>query len=431
MSSSSAIAEFLSKHRLLANQYDPNVIIAAFLDEMEKGLAGAPSCLAMIPSYISIPAKAPKNEKIIVLDAGGTNFRTALIRFDKQSVPHTEYFTNNPMPGIERELTTDQFFNAIADYIQPVLDKSNRIGFCFSYPATIDRQRDGTLLYWAKEIKAPGVVGKKIAANLVATLGQRKLPVPSSVLILNDTVASLLAGVSATKFSTGYRYVGFILGTGTNTAYIESNERVLKEKGLVKTGSQAINIEAANFNKIERGDIDIAFDKKTSSPGKHILEKMISGGYIGPLCHTVLNAAASERVLSTAAGRILLKHPPFVTRDLDAIIEGSFSSKAPFTSLNKKDADAMRTMVTEIVERAAVLTAANLAAGVLKATDKGKNGKKVCISADGTVYYKLYSFRQRAEKILKHILDPYGITCEIVKVSDAPIIGTAVAGLSG
>jgi hexokinase len=430
MAEPSQLTRFLSKHHLLATLYDPETIIASFLDEMKKGLSCRSSCLAMIPSYIGIPEKPPKNEKIIVLDAGGTNFRTALIRFDKQSVPHTDYFTNNAMPGIERELTANEFFNSIADYIKPVLAESNRIGFCFSYPATINRQRDGTLLYWAKEIKAPGVVGKKIAASLTATLRQRALPVPASILILNDTVASLLAGVSATKFSPGYSYVGFILGTGTNTAYIESNERILKEKGLDPSAGQAINIEAANFNKMERGDIDIAFDQKTSSPGKHVLEKMISGGYIGPLCHAALNTAASERVLSTAAGRVLLEHQPFVTRDLDAIVEGSFSAKAPFSTLAKEDTAAIRAIVTEIVERAAVLTAANLAAGVIKATDAGKRGRKACISADGTVYYKLYSFRQRAEKILTRVLEPYGITCEIVKVADAPIIGTAVAGLS-
>jgi hexokinase len=431
MPATSTIGLFLSKHRLLASQYDPKSMIACFLEEMEKGLSGRKSCLAMIPSYISLPDKAPKNETIIVLDAGGTNFRTALIRFDAKSTPHIEYFTNNAMPGTECELTKEEFFNAIADYIRPVLSKSNRIGFCFSYPATIDRARDGTLLYWTKEIKAPGVVGKKIAAGLVSTLQKRAFPLPASVLILNDTVASLLAGVSATKFSPQYRYVGFILGTGTNTAYMESNKRIKKEKGLDPSGSQAINIEAANFNKIERGDIDIAFDRKSNSPGKHVLEKMISGGYIGPLCHAALNAAASEKVLSPAAGRMLLKRPQFVTRDLDAILEGSFASKGAFASLAKEDALAVRTIVTEIVERAAVLTAANLAAGVIKATDAGKSGKKVCISADGSVYYKLYSFRQRAEKVLFKVLDPYGISCEIVKVADAPIIGTAVAGLAG
>jgi hexokinase len=98
---------FLLKHRLLADQYGAEEIVAAFHSEMEKGLAGNQSSLAMIPSYISVPETPPKNQKIIVLDAGGTNFRTALVRFDKESVPHIDYFANNPMPGIDKEVTKE------------------------------------------------------------------------------------------------------------------------------------------------------------------------------------------------------------------------------------------------------------------------------------------------------------------------------------
>ncbi|MBN2035637.1 MAG: hypothetical protein JW768_02730 [Chitinispirillaceae bacterium] len=426
-----AIAQFLKEHRLLASQYDPAGIIADFLEEMENGLSGGPSSLAMIPSYITLPSRPPKNEKIIVLDAGGTNFRTALVRFDKESTPHIDYFTNHAMPGIERELSKEEFFGAIADYLQPVLAESGRIGFCFSYPATIDRTRDGALLYWTKEIKAPGVVGQKIAANLVAELKRRSVAVPTSLLILNDTVASLLAGVSATRFSPSYCYAGFILGTGTNTAYIESNARIVKERGLDPDRSQAINVEAANFSRIERGDIDTSFDATTTLPGRHVLEKMISGGYIGLLCHHALNTAAAEGVLSPAAGALLAEHPPLKTKDLDSILGGSFKSTEPFASLGHDDTQKIRAIVTEIVERAAVLSAANVSAAVIKASRAGGGNKRVCVSVDGSVYYKLYSFRQRVEKKLGGLLEPYGIAHEIVKVSDAPIIGAAVAGLAG
>ena len=35
--------QFLSKHHLLASQYQAQDILTAFLDEMKKGLAGQPS----------------------------------------------------------------------------------------------------------------------------------------------------------------------------------------------------------------------------------------------------------------------------------------------------------------------------------------------------------------------------------------------------
>jgi hexokinase len=419
--------QFLLKHHLSAGQYDAGEIVQAFLDEMSLGLAGTKSSLAMIPTFITVPGKAPKNEKIIVLDAGGTNFRTALVAFDRDSVPHIESFVNNPMPGIEKELGKEDFFNLIADYIKPVLAESDRLGFCFSYPAVIDRERDGRLLYWTKEIKAPGVVGQKILASLAQTLQKRSLPCPSKMLMLNDTVAALLAGVTATTFSREHRYIGFILGTGTNTAYIEKNGLIKKETGLPAAGDMAINCESANFNKINRGDIDIAFDNSTSGPGKYVLEKMVSGAYLGNLCHRILVTAASEGVLSKAAQQ---DQQTITTQSLDALLSGEPDKEHNFKECSDDERALIRAIVSAVVERAALLTAINMAAPIIKSEKDGGGKKKYCISADGSVFYKLYSFRERAEKYLAEILKPYTVEYKIVKINDAPIIGTAVAGLA-
>jgi hexokinase len=422
-------AGFLSRHRLLASQYSAKDIIAAFLGEMDKGLSGAESSLAMIPSFIPIPQNAPKNEKIIVLDAGGTNFRTAIIRFDENSVPHKEYFANNSMPGIEKELGKEDFFNLIADYIKPVLKESNRLGFCFSYPALIDRDRDGTLLYWTKEVKAPAVVGQKILANIAATLKKRGLPCPEHMDILNDTVASLLAGVTATRFSQEYSYIGFILGTGSNTAYIERNGNIKKEMNLPPAETMAINCESANFNKIDRGDIDIAFDKTTASPGKYVLEKMVSGGYLGSLCMRILECAAQEGLLSAETRQKLGGLDSSNAKYVSSIVAGQAAQLAPLAGCAAADLETMRAVLDAVVDRAALLTAINMSSPIVKSVRDHGSRRKYCISADGTVYYKLHSLRQRAENYLAEILKPHGVEHRIVKIDEAPIIGTAVAGL--
>jgi hexokinase len=430
MSDSSRLQQFLLKHRLAAMQYDSKEIVRAFLNEMEKGLAGKDSSLAMISSYIPVPQKAPKNEKIIVLDAGGTNFRTALIEFDEDSKPFITYFTNNPMPGVKNELKKTEFFDQIVDYIRPILKESNRLGFCFSYPTLIDKQRDGKLLYWTKEVKVPEVVGEKILSNISLTLRRRGLPTPEKMLLLNDTVASLLAGVTSTHFSPEYNYIGFILGTGTNTCYIESNKNIGKEKGLDPSASQAINIESANFNKFDRGDIDLAFDAATANPGKCVIEKMISGAYLGNLCHKILLTAASEGLFSQTAQQTFLTMAPLYTPDLDSILSDPADRQKTFGDLPDDDTIAIKGIILELIERAALFTAINLAAVMLKTPAK-REGMKYCISADGSVYYKLFSFKQRAEEYLSEILKPYNIEFKIVHVKDAPIIGTAVAGLVG
>ncbi len=421
--------KFLSKHRLLASQYQVREILGAFLDEMEKGLAGQTSSLAMIPSYVPVPERAPQDEKIIVLDAGGTHFRTAVVRFDRDSVPRVENFTDHPMPGVDKEVDKEEFFDRIADYLKPVIKESRRLGFCFSYPALIDRQRDGQLLYWTKEIKAPGVVGEKILANLSRALDKRGLPRPTNMIILNDTVAALLAGVAATRFSMEYNYLGFILGTGTNIAYIESNGRIKKESGLPADGSMAINCESANFNKFSRGDIDLAFDETTAGPGRHVLEKMISGGYLGSLCYRVLEVASAEGVISAGAERKLKNLETLGTPFLSDILTGAPDIRSDFGEGGAGDLETVRTIISEVVERAAVLTAINMSAPIIRLAGNGSRKRKYSISADGSVYYKLHSYRERAEKHIAEILKPYDVEYKIVQVEEGPLIGAAVSGL--
>jgi len=101
----------------------------------------------------------------------------------------------------------------------------------FFIPSEILPNRDGRLLYFCKEVQAPGVVGQLIGRNLLEALGMPE----KQIVLLNDTVATLLAGKSA---SIGHEYetfIGYILGTGTNTCYNENNFNILKTKSrLIK-----------------------------------------------------------------------------------------------------------------------------------------------------------------------------------------------------
>ncbi len=403
---------------------------------MGRGLAGETSSLAMIPSYIPPPGQPPRNRTVLAVDAGGTHFRTALIRFDTDSVPHVEYRTTHAMPGAEGELSREEFFNRIADYLQPVIGESDRLAFCFSYPALIGRDRDGTLLYWTKEIRAPQVVGEKILANLEFALRRRRLPCPAHGLLLNDTVAALLAGCTAMGFAPYTSYVGFILGTGTNTAYIERNAAIRKESGLPPDGSMAINCEAANFNRIPRGDIDLAFDADTALPGKYVLEKMISGAYLGGLCHRILKTAAQEGVLGEQAARDLEARKTYEPKQIGAMFSGLPAGETreagedPQAHWPGEDRRTARDVVSAVVERAALITAVNMAAPIVKPVREGRRPERVCVSADGSVYFKLPTFRERAERHLTAILDPLSISHEVVHVEEATLIGTAVAGLT-
>jgi len=157
---------------------------------MFKGLKGKESSLRMIPTYIEADNQFFTDVPVVAIDAGGTNFRAALIKFSKQGKLEISNIINAWMPGLEGEISKDEFFQTIAGYVKPLAEKTNRIGFCFSYPTEILPDKDGKLLQFCKEVKAPGVVGQLIGKNLLETMGMPG----KKIILLNDTVATLLAG---------------------------------------------------------------------------------------------------------------------------------------------------------------------------------------------------------------------------------------------
>ena len=166
---------FLEDKGLDAARIDPDRILQDFISEMEKGLAGRKSSLAMIPTFVGIDKPIPQEKPTIVIDAGGTHLRVATVTFERNGKPQVDNFTQQAMPGVERELDKEEFYQQFIQAILPVADKAETVGFCFSYPAEISPDLDGKLLTWSKEIKAPDVQGEWIGKNIFSRLAQQGL----------------------------------------------------------------------------------------------------------------------------------------------------------------------------------------------------------------------------------------------------------------
>ena len=149
--------------------------------------------------------------------------------------------------------------------------------------------------------------------------------------LLNDTVATLLAGKSLACIGRFESYVGFILGTGTNTAYVERNLNITKRNDLPAAGSMAINVESGNFGKCPRGLLDEEFDASTVNPGYNAFEKMISGAYLGGLCLAVLKAASREELISQKAGQWITSLPGLSTAEVSDFLKNPAGDPAPFS----------------------------------------------------------------------------------------------------
>jgi hexokinase len=427
------VVRFLKKYQMDYLDVDIDANVEAFLDEMKRGLEGKKSSLVMIPTYIETGGEVPSNKRVIVVDAGGTNFRVATVYFDDQKRPLIENLKLHKMPGIGQEVGRDEFFKIMAGYLKDVAAVSDRIGFCFSYAVDMQPNKDGRLIRFSKEVKAPGVIGELIGENLNKGLAAAGLGGNKHIVLLNDTVVTLLAGCGYKNRTFG-SYVGFILGTGTNCCYIEQNGRITKNKSLDASRNMIINTESGGFGRCHRGKLDISYDKTTINPGAQKLEKMISGAYLGPLCLFVMKKACKEKLLSPAAAEAVTQIADLDTKDLNYFMLYPFGDNILAEACKKGTSDdtlAMCYLSDRLIERAAKLTAINLSAMAIASGKGPAPTQPICIVAEGTTFYHLRNLKPRVDFYLKQYLEnKRGVFHEIIGVDNATLIGSAIAGLT-
>ena len=413
------VIDFLKRHGMDYEDIDIDENCRIFLDEMQRGLDGQKSSLAMLPTYIETLREIPLNKPVIVMDAGGTNFRVATVYFDNDKKPvickengqplgQNEKLQTYQMPGVGQQVSKEKFFRIIASYIKNVIAKSEHIGFCFSYPIEMFPNKDGRVSHFSKEIQAKEVIGEMIGENLNRAIAALDRGSKKQIVLFNDTVTALLAGRSSFPDRTFDSYIGFILGTGTNCCYIEQNINITKTKGLSPAKSQIVNVESGGFAKAPQGTIDRRFDASSVSPGTYTFEKMISGAYLGPLCLKVIQAAAENGLFSNTSAKKLKNINQLSTKDVSDFMCYPTSNANPLScavyGAAEDDAITLYYLLDRLIERAAKLTAINLSSVAIK-SGKGQNPcRPLCIVAEGTTFYHLKSLKQKVQYYLKQYL---------------------------
>lgn len=400
--------DFIESLGLSVGQYDTASLMQSFFSEMDHGLAGEESSLAMLQAYLNVGGKIEKNRKVIFIDAGGTHLRVGTAVFDEEGSLQIGDFRKTGMIGLDGRISKAEFFEMLADRVMPIINESDAIGFCFSYPCEIQPGHDGRLLHWTKGVDAPEVVGCLIGEELNKVFDARGIA-RKKIVLLNDTVATLLAGVAEGSARDAKGYVGFILGTGTNTAYLE--------KGNV------INVESGGFNQLAQTDIDRELDATTRNPGKQIFEKMISGTYLGPLTLVALKKAA----LSESGARAIAELNTLSLIHIDNFAAENGRDIGPLgdSRFSADDEKVIREVFAAVVTRAAHLSAVNLAVAAIR-----NEVSPVCINLDGSTFFKTFGLREQAEAELKKLLDQAGVDYFCVHIDDAPVVGAVIAALS-
>lgn len=262
-------------------------LVRAFSLEMKRGLVGTKSSLKMIPAYIDRPTGKEKG-RFIGLDVGGTNFRILELELrgsEKCRVLRERNFTLEAkcITGSGKDL-----FDFLADRVKDSIDTKRGIidlGYTFSFPTDQSSLVSGRLLGWTKGFSARGVIGEDVVKLLSEAFTRKDIPNINIRALANDTVATLVAK----SYEDARCDIAVILGTGTNASYVEDISKIGKWRGpKTPSGHMIINIEWGNFNKVKPTKYDRDLDKKSENPGEQILEKMVSGMYLGKLVSLIL-----------------------------------------------------------------------------------------------------------------------------------------------
>lgn len=425
------IEEYLKGKGLDPYRFDMDDAVNTFMAEMTRGLCAQKSSLKMIPAYVQTDGELPKDKPVIVLDMGGTNFRAAVVKKGDAGWEISD-FNKHKMPGVEKEISADEFFDIVAEVLRPIIDRSDIIGYCFSYPAQMESSLDGRVISFCKEVKIRDAQGLLIGETLRKKLAEKGLPSEKRVVIANDTVTTLLSGMSAAAEKSMYdSYVGFILGTGTNTAYIEQVDKIQKLRGF-SGSSMVINMESGAYDKIARTCFDNDLHEHSDSPNVHVLEKMCSGAYFGELTRFTLLRAARGGLFSPEFARRIEEMPILETYETDVFVN-SFGKKGALAALcqTDKDFDNVYKVIDILSERAANIVCANLSAVAFK-TGKGKSPlKPICYNIDGSMFYKSALLGDKIRMNMTRYLNAKGVYFRFTNVEDSPIIGAAIAGLLG
>ena len=413
------VAQFMKAHGMDAESVDLSVCTKTFTESMKAGLAGGKSSLPMIPTYLASGRRPARNEKAVVIDAGGTNFRTAVISFDASGAV-IEHQSTQPMPGSNGPVSWEEFIGTVADAVQPLMSETENIGFCFSYPVEITPERDGRVLGLTKQVDISGACGSYLGASLRAELERRGVRA-GKIVVLNDTPAALLAAKALSRNAYS-GFVGLVAGTGCNTC-CELELGSIPKLGSDKSGKMLVTLESGAFDGFPRGDCDLAMDADLPDTGEYIAEKLISGRYLGQVCMYTLKQAAREGLFSENAAAIIEKMTEVATPTIDKWGSGRFPK-----GFNSEDRVNLVYIINELFERAARCIACKLCA-ILELTGTGV-GRPVCIGVDGSLFSASRLLRPELEKFMDiYAGEIMGRRYEFVNFENMSLIGTAAAVL--
>ncbi len=404
-----------------------NEIARAFENEMILcRLSPQEGSLKMLRSCFSKPSGREEGD-IIALDFGGTNIRILLVNL-KEGTCQIRERKIYVLAQLQDTISTgEELFSFLATEIGKMINQDQKylLGHCFSFPAKQTSRKSALLLHWSKEIELASLQGQDVNALLAQALISQGLTNIEITALVNDTVATLLAGA----YQDPGIDIGSICGTGYNSCYVET------QAGFSK--GEIINIEAGGFSHktLRENVFDIEVDIQSEIPGIYRLEKMVAGRYLGEILRLMFIYLAKNRLVFTIRNFPEILNTPYAvsTGDMalilaeeeDAEIDHLLKDKWGLVSYTDKDLETIRYLARCIVNRSADLIA-GIFTGIVRYMDPDLKSPH-SIAIDGSLFEKLPGYSRHIEKNVNEALGNEHALVKLSLVKDGSGIGAAIA----
>lgn len=409
--------------------------------EMHQGLkpldqqiaqSGAPSTLAMLPSFVTAKDAEKFSGVIYAIDLGGSNYRVIRMVLERGKVVKTVSAKSN-IPEEHIHGTSDGLFGCIAESVAKFMSErfpedgkdGTRVplGFTFSFPVEQKAIDAGHLIRWTKGFTTTGVVGNDVVSLLQQQLDKRSIPV-KVVALCNDTVGTLITRF----FSDDQCEIGCILGTGANACYWEARSNITKlpqqmagedvskrSKVSHDDDQMVVNMEFGNFDSarllvlpVTQIDQELDDDSPPDQKGGQRFEKMISGKYLGEIARRIMVKCSQQGYLPLCIAQQLASKPfEFESRDA-GLLTSDRSPGAPLARailLHKYGCDIQDgadmhfiQQICALVQQRSAQLAGMAIAAVLQKTGKQDNAT---VAVDGSVYFRTPGYA-------RHLADAIG-----------------------
>jgi hexokinase len=197
------------------------------------------------------------------------------------------------------------------------------------------------------------------------------------------------------------------MATFIHSDYIGKLDKELNWQGLTP-----INLESGNYRPLHLTAIDDQVDAASGTQGAQRFEKAVSGMYLGKVFTALFPEDGFDEKFDAKALTDLINNPE---------------------KNKKKHVRAAR----RIYKRSAKLVAASLAGLVAVMVSHDPTIKKVCLTAEGSLFWSKVKnckeYNKLVSKYLKELLPELGhddVKVKVTEIHNANLIGSAVAALS-